>query len=62
VLLISHRLAFAAFADHAIVMTENGAIREAGDPRELIARGGEFASLYRASIEELNWRDNATPA
>ena len=57
VLLISHRLAFAAFADHVIVMTEQGSVQEEGDPRTLLAQQGEFASLYRASVEELRWNE-----
>lgn len=53
VLMFSHRLAFAGYADHVIVLGDDGKIKEEGSPQELMNRKGEFYSLYNAASEEL---------
>ncbi|GGV31164.1 ABC transporter ATP-binding protein [Actinomadura cremea] len=47
VLVIAHRLETVADAD-TVVMLENGAIVEHGDPAELLAHGGKFAAFWRS--------------
>jgi ABC-type multidrug transport system fused ATPase/permease subunit len=53
VLVISHRLAFAAFVDHVIVMNEKGVVIEEGRPDHLWNKHGEFRRLYNAALGEL---------
>lgn len=55
VLMISHNLAFAAHADHVIVLNENGEVIEEGDRKSLYEQNGVFADLYRISVEELSY-------
>jgi ATP-binding cassette, subfamily B, bacterial len=43
--LIAHRLSSVADADQVAVV-ENGRVVEAGEPSELLGRGGRFADLY----------------
>lgn len=57
VLMFSHRLSFAAYADHIIVFGENGSIIEEGAPAELLHRKSTFAQLYAAARAELNLED-----
>ncbi|MFV2175929.1 ABC transporter ATP-binding protein [Actinomadura sp. LOL_016] len=47
VLVIAHRLETVADAD-TVVMLENGAIVEHGDPAELLAHDGKFAAFWRS--------------
>lgn len=54
VLMFSHRLAFAAYADHVIIIGDDGAITEEGQPAELLLRAGMFAQLYAAARDELD--------
>ena len=49
-ILIAHRLTTAQRADR-IVVIDNGGIVEMGTPRELLAAGGEYATMYDAWIE-----------
>jgi ATP-binding cassette subfamily B protein len=54
-ILIAHRLATVKDADRIVVL-KDGAILEQGSPRELLERGGLYASLHRhnyASFDEL---------
>jgi ATP-binding cassette, subfamily B, bacterial len=46
-ILIAHRLTTAQRADR-IVVIENGVVVEMGTPRELLERGGAYATMYRA--------------
>ncbi|MDR0406379.1 MAG: ATP-binding cassette domain-containing protein, partial [Clostridiales bacterium] len=50
VLLISHRLANAVFADRIFVL-KDGALRESGNHTELMRMGGVYAELYTAQKE-----------
>lgn len=50
VLLISHRLASVAGADQIVVLAD-GAVAESGTHDELVARGGAYATLWRAQQE-----------
>jgi ABC-type multidrug transport system fused ATPase/permease subunit len=56
-LTIAHRLSTILDYDLILVMG-NGTVKELGPPKELIARGGEFASLVAAHRAQL--RQNAT--
>ena len=49
-LIIAHRLSTIRNADKIIAL-EKGHIREVGDHRELISRGGLYSQLYRRQIE-----------
>ena len=49
-ILIAHRLTTAQRADR-IVVIDNGGVVEMGTPRELLAAGGEYATMYDAWIE-----------
>jgi ABC-type multidrug transport system fused ATPase/permease subunit len=53
VLVFSHRLAFAKFADHVVIFGEDGKIIEQDSPTNLLAQGGEFAKLYAEARDEL---------
>jgi ABC-type multidrug transport system fused ATPase/permease subunit len=53
VLMFSHRLAFAAYADHVVVLGADGRIEEEGSLEELRDAGGTFSSLYAAALAEL---------
>jgi ABC-type multidrug transport system fused ATPase/permease subunit len=48
VLVVSHRLRLAAFAD-TVAVVEAGRVVESGSPRELLARGGVYARLVAAN-------------
>ena len=48
---IAHRLATVRFVDRVVVL-EGGRILEQGRPADLLARGGEFARLYRLQIPD----------
>jgi ATP-binding cassette subfamily B protein len=54
VIVIAHRLRTVVGADKIAVL-ENGRLIEEGSGRELIARNGAFARLYRIQQESLNW-------
>ena len=49
-LVIAHRLSTVLGAGCILVLDENG-VCERGTHKELIARGGVYASLYKASME-----------
>ena len=53
VLVISHRLAFAAYVDHVVVMGADGTIQEEGSPATLLRAKGQFRDLYDAALAEL---------
>jgi ABC-type multidrug transport system fused ATPase/permease subunit len=54
VLMFSHRLAFAKFADHILIFGEDGKIIEEGSPSELLAdKNGEFTKLYNQARDDL---------
>lgn len=55
VLMFSHRLAFAAYADHVIVFGDDGRIIEEGSPAELLKQESTFAQLYTAARAELSF-------
>ena len=58
VLMFSHRLAFARFADHVIIIGEDGKIIEEGSPSELLAdKDGEFSKLYAQARADLEIQD-----
>jgi ABC-type multidrug transport system fused ATPase/permease subunit len=44
-ILITHRMALAETADRVVVLGDGGIV-EQGEPAELLARGGAFASLF----------------
>ncbi|MBI4936909.1 MAG: hypothetical protein HY846_01570, partial [Nitrosomonadales bacterium] len=46
-----HRLSTIEKADRIVVL-HKGEIAETGTHRELLARGGAYASLYRAQFEQ----------
>ena len=58
VLLMSHRLAFASFADHIVVLGDEGEVVEQGPPEELTRRNTRFSQLHAAALRELT-RDEA---
>ena len=68
VLIVSHRLAFSAHADHVVVLGSNGTVVEEGSPAQLVTRGGEFSRLRTAALSELTasaepaGRPSAVPA
>ncbi len=49
-LVIAHRLSTIRSADKIIAL-EDGHIREVGDHRELLARGGLYSQLYQRQLE-----------
>lgn len=49
-LVIAHRLSTIRSADKIIAL-EDGHIREVGDHRELLARGGLYSQLYERQLE-----------
>jgi ABC-type multidrug transport system fused ATPase/permease subunit len=54
VLMFSHRLAFAKFADHILIFGEDGKIIEEGSPSKLLAdKNGEFTKLYNQARDDL---------
>jgi ATP-binding cassette, subfamily B, bacterial len=53
VLMVSHRLAFAAHADHIVVLGDGGVVTEQGPFDRLMADKGQFAKLYEAARQEL---------
>jgi ATP-binding cassette, subfamily C, bacterial CydC len=59
VLIISHRLSFAALADHVVLMDKFGTVVEEGAPQELKATGGTFSQLFGAAQSELIAPDDA---
>ncbi len=50
VLLVTHRLGWARFADRIVVLRA-GRIVEQGTHEELVARGGEYASMFRTQAQ-----------
>ena len=53
-ILITHRLALASAADRVLVLGDHGIV-EQGQPAELQARGGAFATLFTTtSARELS--------
>jgi ABC-type multidrug transport system fused ATPase/permease subunit len=55
VLMISHRLAFSGYVDHVVILGDEGAIVEEGDPRILLkTHGSTFSKLYEAAVSEFN--------
>ena len=55
ILIISHRLAFAGYADH-IVILEDGRVIESGSREALMEPGRTFRRLHEAAISELTGR------
>jgi ABC-type multidrug transport system fused ATPase/permease subunit len=53
-ILFSHKLSFAAYADHVVVLGKRALVEEAGSPEELIRRGGVFAQLFAVAVDELD--------
>jgi ATP-binding cassette, subfamily B, heavy metal transporter len=53
ILMVSHRLSFAAYADHVIVLGDEGRVVEEGSREELLRRGGQFHALHSAALLEL---------
>ena len=51
--MFGHRLAFAAYADHIVVLGDHGTIEEQGSLKELIELQGTFARLHKAALDEL---------
>ncbi len=58
VILITHRLANVTGADRIYVM-ENGSVAESGTHRELLARNGVYAGLWRTQSELENYGKEA---
>ncbi len=54
VLMISHRLSFASFADNIVIMDAKGKVVERGKPKDLLEARGIFYELYNASINEFD--------
>ena len=54
VIMISHRVAFTAFADNIIIMNHDGSVAEQGNPKDLREKKDSvFGKLYSAAINEL---------
>lgn len=51
--MVSHRLAFAAYAHHIVVLGEDGKMREEGSFDELIDTEGVFRDIYTVALDEL---------
>jgi ABC-type multidrug transport system fused ATPase/permease subunit len=59
IVMFSHRIPFAAYADHVIVLGSE-AVVEQGSPSDLLKKqGGTFAELYHAALAELKRTDAA---
>ncbi len=61
VIVIAHRPATLATADHVIAL-DGGRVSEAGTPSELRATGGTFARLYNQYEHARSWHIGAAPA
>lgn len=53
ILMVSHRLSFAAHADHVVVLGADGRVIEEGSRDELLSKHGEFHALHSAALDEL---------
>jgi ABC-type multidrug transport system fused ATPase/permease subunit len=53
VLMFSHRLSFAAYADHVVILGDRGSIDEEGSVEELKSGGSIFPSLFATALAEL---------
>jgi len=54
-IMFSHRLSFAAYANHVIVLGEQGKVQEHGSPLELLAKvNGVFRQLVNAAKSEID--------
>jgi ABC-type enterochelin transport system ATPase subunit len=53
ILMVSHRLAFAAYAHQIVVLGEDGKVREEGSFDELIDTEGVFRDIYTVALDEL---------
>jgi ABC-type multidrug transport system fused ATPase/permease subunit len=62
VLMFSHRLAFAAYADHVVVLGAEGRIEEEDSVQELKRNGSVFPSLYATALAELEPVVGARPS
>ena len=60
ILIISHRLAFAGFADDIIII-ENGRVSESGSREALMRKDGVFRQLYDSAVAELTGNTRLTP-
>ena len=53
VIIIAHRMRTVLGADHIVVL-DGGTVSEQGMPKELIAKGGEFAQMVKLQQENNN--------
>lgn len=60
-ILVTHRLAFAAGADHILVL-DKGRVVEQGTEAELVARGGIYAEMHRRQRLRRALEEKVTPA
>jgi len=54
VMVIAHRMRTVAQADKIIVL-DHGSVAEEGSPKELLAKGGNFAHMYSLQTQSGNW-------
>jgi ABC-type multidrug transport system fused ATPase/permease subunit len=63
VVVISHKLIFTGFADHIVLLNENGKVVAQGPPQELVQTSNEFAKLLGAAINQAGggYRERMAP-
>ena len=54
VMVIAHRMRTVAQADKIIVL-DHGSVAEEGSPKELLAKGVNFAHMYSLQTQSGNW-------
>jgi ABC-type multidrug transport system fused ATPase/permease subunit len=53
IVIISHKLVFAALASHIVILGKNCSIIEQGRPEELLAMEGEYARLRKEALRQV---------